>query len=310
MCIQPSQKNAWLIFFFLCVFCRSRKAKIPASYLTFPTDSTVSIIQSFPDEVRESSGIIMVAGHLWTHNDSGDAPKLYQMNLENGQLTQEILIEEATAKDWEDIAQDSAFLYIGDFGNNSGRRQDLTIFKILKPDSKKTIPSNSLARRIEFEYPDRVDFNPDAYQHNFDCEAMITAGDSLYLFSKNHVDNRTRLYSLPKAAGRHIANLKATFDTKGTITGAGIDKKNEVVALVGYLFDRRRVGYAAFTWLFWDYEDHNFFNGKSKRINLPVFAQTEGICHWKNGLFLVGSEGAKNGHGKIWLLDTQKWVRE
>ena len=118
------------------------------------------------------------------------------------------------------------------------------------------------------------------------------------------------IYSLSKTAESQVAHLKATFDTRGMITGADIDEENGLVALVGYLFDADGVGFADFVWLFWDYEDNNFFSGKNKRVNLPLFAQTEGICYWKEGQFLISSEQSKNMRGKILKLDVSRWIAE
>ena len=74
---------AFLIF---CTYCQSKKASPPASYLAFPTDSTIQIIQSLPGEVGESSGIIIMNGNLWTHNDSGGRAKAIRNKLERWRI--------------------------------------------------------------------------------------------------------------------------------------------------------------------------------------------------------------------------------
>ncbi len=85
-----------------------------------------------PDEVSETSGLIYYDNALWTINDSGNAPILYKLSPETGEVLQRIQIANATNKDWEDLAQDEEHIYIGDFGNNMGKRSKLKILILEK----------------------------------------------------------------------------------------------------------------------------------------------------------------------------------
>lgn len=289
--------------------CHSGEVTPPKEHLAFPVDTTISMLHSLPSAVNESSGIEVLNGGLWTHNDSGDYPRLYQLSMETGKINKEVTLSNAKAKDWEDMAADEDFVYVGDFGNNGGKRQDLAIYKVAQTEllsEKEEVD----AFKLEFTYPDRTDFKPKKYQHNFDCEAIISDGDSLFIFSKNHLDQQSRLYGLSKTEPKQVAHLKARFDTKGTITGAGIDTENKILGLVGYFYDLKGDGYAPFIWFFWDYPNHDYFSGKSQRVNLPVLMQVEGICFWKDGQFLISSEKSFFMPGKLMAIDARKWVGE
>lgn len=307
MTLKFSDLISCLLIFFLFCQCRSGEVNPPEAFLAFPIDTTVTILHSLPTKVKESSGIIVLNNTVWTHNDSGDYPQLYDVSLETGETSKMVRLKNADAKDWEDIAADDNFVYVGDFGNNGGRRQDLAIYKIPKHELKEG-QENIGSVKLNYTYPDRTNFKPAKYQHNFDCEALISDGDSLFIFSKNHLDKHTRLYSLSKTASNQIAQLKQRFDTKGTVTGGGIDTKNNILALVGYYFDTEGGGYAPFVWFFWDYPNHDYFSGKSRRVNLPVLAQVEGICYWKEDKFLISSEKTSFLSGKLMVIEAGKWL--
>jgi len=120
-----------------------------------------------PNEVAETSGLLFLNGKIITHNDSGDAPNLYELDSLTGNLLRTINISNATNLDWEDITEDETYIYIGDFGNNNGNRTDLKIVRITKADY---LNSNSVtADFITFSYEDQTDFSIRTNQHNFDA---------------------------------------------------------------------------------------------------------------------------------------------
>ncbi len=272
---------------------------------------SLKLLTKFPAKVDESSGLCMSDGVLWTHNDSGDDPVLYQVSTQMPDLIQSVEIENAQSRDWEELAMDSAYIYIGDFGNNRGNRRDLTIYKVPKASLKQQRTQAVTAESIEFQYPDQSNFAARPYQHNFDCEAMIAVGDSLYLFSKNHQDKRCRLYALPKDPGKYTAVLKSEMDTRGTITAADIDAEGQVVALLGYNVYQEfgQFRNKPFVWLLSDFPETRFFEGKSFRVDFPKERQTEGICFGVNGGLIISSEGERGGSGGLFFWDFKKWLK-
>lgn len=282
----------------------------PAS--NYPVEDSLKVLTALPGTIEESSGVIYLGNHLWTHNDSGDAPRLYEISPTKDQLFRSVWINGAENRDWEDIAQDERYVYIGDFGNNNGNRRDLVVYKVSRDSLLKKENYVVDSEQIHFYYPDQVDFNPGAYHHNYDCEAMISVGDSLFLFSKNHVDRKCRLYALPKTPGNYAARPVDEFDTDGPITAAGYDPEHGVVALLGYntvdmLLART---FDPFVWLFYQYPGRDFFRGKKTRVNISKIRQMEGICYYRDGKYILSCESGDEAVGTLYLWDAWKWIGE
>ncbi len=269
-------------------------------------DSTLMLIHTFPDFINESSGLQFFNNTLWTHNDSSNEPVLFEIDASNIIFIRPVVVEGAENIDWEDLALDAENLYIGDFGNNFGNRKDLKVYRISRTDlSKDTISNFGL---IEFSFSDQQQFDYDLRMHDFDCEAMIAFNDELMLFSKNHINGKCRLYSLPKNAGTFEAVLLDSFDTMGTITGAAIDSGNALLALSGYTYDEIADDYLPFIWLFSNFSSNQIFHGDSKKINLAISEKVEGITSIEDGQFLISSESRSGNPGKVYLFDAKKWL--
>ncbi|MDA3911218.1 MAG: T9SS type A sorting domain-containing protein [Bacteroidales bacterium] len=241
------------------------------------------------DEISETSGLLWVNDSLWTHNDSGNEAKLYCIDTMSGNIIGEKQIVNATNKDWEAICSDTDFIYIGDFGNNNGNRTDLKIYKL---DKSQFSQSNQLiADSINFHYPNQSSFDWESHAHNFDCEAMIATGDSLYLFSKNWENEKTYLYSLPKASGSYAANLKDSLDVESLITDAAYHPETGEIILLAYSSNLS----ASYLHLLKNYPQNHFFDGIHMQINLSlVMYQTEGVSFLDNHKLLFSNEAFFN----------------
>lgn len=242
---------------------------VPGSYSpSFLTNLSFSIL--------ETSGLAYVDGGLWTHNDSGNSNELFQFSNSDGGVLKTVTISNALNVDWEAMTQSGTHLFVGDFGNNSGNRTDLTILKVAK--SQMLAASEVIAEKITFTYEDQSDFSAAPNANNFDCEAFFFANDSLYLFSKNWLDNQAKVYVLPSSAGNYEADLKTTFDTQGLITGSSINSSTGDIVLLGYT--NEQANSESFVWLLSGYTGSNFFGAKKSRINLGSvlnLGQTEAV---------------------------------
>lgn len=223
------------------------------------------------DSVKETSGLIAFDNLLWTHNDDHDKT-IYGLDS-LGKIKRKIILNDIVNQDWEEIAQDSTHIYIGDFGNNySGNRTDLKIFKIGK---QSFLDENPKIETISFTYSDQTDFSPSKpNKTDFDCEAFIVSKDSIYLFTKQWKSSKTRIYSLPNRPGSQIAKFKSTLDTKGLVTGATYLENQNLITLCGYT----KVG-KPFLYLLYDFKNQDFLSGNKRRIDLKLrFHQIEGIA--------------------------------
>jgi hypothetical protein len=237
-------------------------------YPTFKIKPTYS--KQLSDSIKETSGLIAFDHLLWTHNDDHDKT-LYGLDP-LGKIQKKIILNQATNGDWEEIAQDSTYLYIGDFGNNlTGNRSDLHILKIEK---KSFLAGTPNITTLSFTFSDQTDFrSKKPNSTHFDCEAFIVSKDSIYLFNKQWDSSKTSVYALPNQAGHHIAQLKNTLNTQGLITGATYLESKKLIVLCGY----SKIG-KPFLYLLYDYKNNDFFSGNKRRLTIQLpFHQIEAI---------------------------------
>lgn len=248
------------------------------------------------DSLHESSGLLFWNHALWTMNDNADN-SLYSLDT-IGKDLQQYPLPKVRNKDWEAIAQDSSFIYIGDFGNNvSGNRTDLHILKIEK---QSLFYNQVVIDTISFSFDDQIDF--DTKKPNttdFDCETILVTKDSLYLLTKEWSSKQTRLYALPKNAGTFKAKYKASLNANGLITGGVILEDKKIVVLCGYSKKLQ-----PFLYLLFDYNENEFFSGNKRKINLALpFHQIEGIAT-RNGLHYYLTN--ENFQRKPFIANVQK----
>jgi hypothetical protein len=271
-----------------------------------PTSQMPTLVTNLNTELRESSGLAYFNNQLWTINDSGNENMVYQVDINTGNTLKRVRVTNASNVDWESLAQNDKYLFIGDFGNNSGNRTDLTIYRVEK--TKILNQEEVEAEKITFTYSDQSNFSSAFNNNNFDCEAFFFANGNLHLFSKNWLDNKTKYYILPSDPGNYEAQLVTDFDTQGLITGADINQVTGDIAMVGYT--NAGLSTQCFVWLFSGYSDFNIFEGKRNRIVLgspAVLGQTEAIYLKPDNSGWISSEQISAGGftvpGKLFSFD-------
>ncbi len=235
---------------------------------------SVSPIASFPldSSIRETSGLIYLDGHLITHNDNDDI-HLYSLDTSDGQILGKDSLNACINKEWEEISQDSLYLYLGDFGNNaSGNRIDLRILRIEKSSF---MSASSIVDTIYFSYADQTDFSAHAANTtDYDCEAFFVSKDSIYLLTKQWQSKKTCVYSLPKLPGNYSAQPLDTLNVNGLVTGAAYREEERLLVLSGYTNLLQ-----PFSYLCYDFQEHDFFGANKRRIDIALpFHQIEGVA--------------------------------
>ena len=148
--------------------------------------------RDLPHDVWETSGLALsrrIPGVIWTHNDSGNEPVLYALDSA-GAIIARVRVTGAELIDWEDIAagpcDTGTCLYIGDIGDNSARRDSISIYVVPEPSLSDTVtlPATVLYAR----YPTRPQ----------DAEALfvLPPGD-IYVITKGRRDS-IAVYRYPK----------------------------------------------------------------------------------------------------------------
>jgi len=289
-----------LSLFFFITSCKKDRSEPDLNVETFSPE-----LVKLPAFLNESSGAYYdneYSDHLWTFNDGDSPPHLYIINIIDGSLEQIKVLTDGDNKDWEAMAVDETSFYIGDFGNNTGDRDNLAIYVVSKNDLQ--ISDNVDFETISFTFEDQTDFTP-SNNHNFDCEAMISLDDRLFLFTKNRGNQQTHIYTLENNLSQQTALLYNTFNVNGLITDAAINSESNTIALLGYNEDD--VQFNPFIWLLYDYPGNDFLGGKRKRIELPIKEQTEGITFRNSDTIYFTCEAGIGEDAFVWSFDVAKW---
>ncbi|HRO44867.1 T9SS type A sorting domain-containing protein [Agriterribacter sp.] len=268
-----------------------------------------SRIATLPDDLQEISGMIYWNGKLYGHEDSGNDPIIYEMDAATGVISKRITLEVSTVNmDWEDITQDDNYIYVGDFGNNSGTRQNLRIFRVAKSlittitGESGTIAAADIAT-INFTYSDQADFTPHLNTTPFDCEAMIYHDGNLHLFTKGWDGNGTKHYILPATPGTQEATYLESLDTENFRITSVTKANNNAVILLGYETEysiNPLILPKVAIWVISGFNDYNTIieTGNKRKIDLGLIANTlttgigqaEAITATSQTMVLISSE--------------------
>ena len=179
-------------------------------------------------------------GNLWALNDGGNSPEIHQIDS-LGNISRSIRITNAKNIDWEDLTQDDfGHFFIGDFGNNLNKRNDLTIYKIDNPADIKG--DSTLAEIIRFKYSNQDLKDRKDADKNFDVEAFVSYKNKLYLFTKNRTkpfDGFSNLYVMGEYASNQNAKMIDRFIPceadmyQCWITSAALSPDKKKLALLG-----------------------------------------------------------------------------
>ncbi|HEV3505059.1 MAG TPA: hypothetical protein VG637_07230, partial [Actinomycetes bacterium] len=132
--------------------------------------------------IYESSGLALSRRHqavLWTHNDSGDDPRLYAVGAE-GRTVATLTLAGVDARDWEALAagrddRGQPALFVGDIGDNQGLWPDVSVYRVPEPArlGDTTVP----AVRYRLRYPDGA--------HNAEALLVNPRSNRLYVATKD-----------------------------------------------------------------------------------------------------------------------------
>lgn len=280
----------YLLFFCLLSACQSTSEK-----------TALDVKVELPTTLTEISGIIADGKDLWAITDKPKAV-LYKIDIK-GNILQTISIANQSASDVEAVTADSNFVYIGDTGDNDGNRAERQIIKVNKTTITKDENAEVAGEVIIFRFPEQQ-VSDKKKKNNYDCESLLSFGDSLYVFTKRREDQHTELFSIPKTPGEHVAVSLGVFETKGLITDAAINEQQNEVALVGYTNGHK----FPFILLLKDFTGSNFFSGKMERIELaddPWDWQMESIAYNNDEIYFA-CEKTKQVKATLYAIKREK----
>ena len=209
----------------------------------------VHLVNLENQSIKESSGIAASrrnAGIFWTHNDSGDGPFVYAFDRQ-GKHRGVWQVTGANAIDWEDMAigpgprRGRSYLYLGDIGDNSKKRDQITVYRVAEPqvtpkDSSSTVQNpreTEAADVIRLKYPDG----------KYDAETLLIhpLTGELYVITKMR-GAPARVYKLRAQAPKsgvstlsYVGDLRFPNQFLGFITGGEISPGGRRVVICDYL---------------------------------------------------------------------------
>lgn len=265
------------------------------SILSFGNAQELKTIAKLPASLAEISGLTFLNDTiLVAHNDGGNEPVLYFLNLK-GDVVHKVEITDAKNKDWEAIAFDGKYIYIGDIGNNNNSRKDLVIYKVSSADILKR--ESVKAEKIEISYAEQIAFPPADKLLYFDAEALAFYNDSLHIFTKCRTKPFNGIsfqYTVSTKPGKYVltSSNKVCIGDGGFYRDAITDVAihNDVYWFLTY---NRIVGYHL--------KDNTF--ELQRTIKLHPYTQKEALITRDNINFYLADEKQRIlGGGKLYKL--------
>lgn len=283
-----------------------RKAAIKAFFEKGTAKASAARLLGKIDDkhLTESSGLICSktnSGVLWTHNDSGNPPEIFAINLQ-GETLARLTVSGANNYDWEAISigpgsGGKPALYIGDIGDNNFDRTTTAIYRIPEPrvdvKQRKVKADTVLAEKFPYRYPDGA----------HDCETLLVHPQTgaMALVTKMR-DGVSGVYSYPMPLR---ANQMVTLQKLGTVTFASgftgrLADAEHLVTDGAFSPDGKHVILRNYLTAYeWDIAPNqslaDALKGKRRQRILPFIGQGESICYRNDGKALyVTSESNKS----------------
>lgn len=255
-----------------------------SSLATNTPDYIVLEEHNLPTELKETSGLYCpTLGSAYTVNDSGNKPIIYNIDI-NGRIIGKKTVATKN-RDWEALTGDSQHFYIGDVGNNNGKRKFVQIHAVPKQGDKDSKSQVDATTSKIFYVNNSVKRN-EYLNHDFDAETLINLDESLYLFSKSWSTGTLFIYQLNKIEPKQfVEHVSALEGLPGIVTGGDYDRKNNRFILTGYELKGMGSFYPFITILNRDLTLH-------KSFELPDYGQVEGMCVTPNGEVWFTQEGS------------------
>lgn len=195
--------------------------------------------------VNESSGLAASRtspGLYWTHNDSDNGPFIYAFDSK-GARRGVWRVTGAVSRDWEDIAagpgpkSGASYLYIGDTGDNSGRRAEIIVYRVPEPTIETSAVTSSKLRPLVTEPAEAIRLRYPDGEHDAEALLVHPTSGKIYIVTKVAFEDPS-IYEFDSMAATdspttltRVGQLKVQSLFGGIITGGAISPDGQRVAL-------------------------------------------------------------------------------
>lgn len=239
-----------------------------------------------PDELKEISALVLYEDSIFfALNDGGNKNDIYVFTKDL-KLIKSVEIENVKNHDWEAMAIDKNYLYIGDIGNNSNLRKNLQIHRVSL--SRILEKSKVTPETMYISYNEQRNFPPQSNELYFDAESMIFYKDKLWIFTKNRTkpfDGKSYVYGFEFVPGVSKV-LKKSFELN---TGKGSwmsDSFTDAAVYQDFVYLLTYTGILKYKWSGNDLK-------KTDVKKFPGYAQMESITVNKKGEIYIANESHK-----------------
>lgn len=250
-----------------------------------------------PAQLSETSGLLCIDDEFVSFNDSGGLAVLYRFNRA-GQIQQQLELSVKNI-DWEAITSDGRFLYLGDIGNNAGKRSSLLIHKV--PLDWSVLSQPYRPETLEIRLPSG-ELKP--HQHDLDFEALVVQQQSLWLISKSWASQSPQLYQIDVNAKQQMLGAALPLHSPGfLVTDASFDRQKSQWWLLGYTNPFKAI---------WAYLSNSGFEAQLANYDakfqllqvqtLPTQGQVEGVCIDRQQQLWISEEAGKQQPARLLKL--------
>jgi len=234
------------------------------------------------EEIQESSGLAVsrrAANVWWTHNDSGDAARVFAFD-EMGRNLGTCSVRGAAAVDWEDMASferdGTSWLLLADVGDNLRRRGTCNLYVVAEPAPTDATVSVHQTVQIRYEGGPR----------NCEAVAVDPATQTVWLASKAALGAEMFAFPLPPRETSELltARLVARVNIP-LVTGMDVSPDGRRAVLLTYSTAYEFVRRDGENW-------ETLWTREPRALEMPVRQQGESICYGKDGatLFLTSEK--------------------
>ena len=257
------------------------------------------------DQVKESSGLargLANPGVFWTHNDSGDGPRLYAFGADGGARGVADLEGPGVRNvDWEDLSSFTEngrpFLLVADTGDNRLERDVCTLYVVPEPDLSAAGGHATVtpSRTIRFRYEDG--------SHDCEAAAVNPTSGAVYLVTKVW-SGKAGIYAVACRESTDDEPCRAvSVGTASLPRATGMDFSADglraIVVTRGDAFEFERTPEEAWP---------EAFARKPRRVDLPHRKQGESICYGSDDatLYLTSECGKRESGPCVPLIEVTR----